>query len=67
MGPKFVADFEDIQDSDERAIRMRDAYERVNHLLSELGILWRPAVQCNASTPVMRPTYTRIRTAVSKR
>ena len=39
MGPKFIADFEDIQDSDERAIRMRDAYERVNHLLSALGIL----------------------------
>ena len=39
MGPKFVVDFEDILDSDERAIRMRDAYERINHLLSALGIL----------------------------
>lgn len=38
MGPKFVADFEDIQDQDERAIRIRDAYERVNHLLSALGV-----------------------------
>jgi hypothetical protein len=38
MGPKFVADFEDIQDQDERAMRMRDAYERVNHLLAQLGI-----------------------------
>ena len=39
MGPKFVADFEDIQDQDERAIRMRDAYERVSHLLRDLGVL----------------------------
>jgi len=38
MGPKFVADFEDIQDQDARAIRTRDAYERVNHLLSMLGV-----------------------------
>jgi len=39
MGPRFVADFEDIQDRDERAIRMRDAYERVSHLLRDLGVL----------------------------
>jgi len=39
MGPKFVADFEDIQDRDARAMRTRDAYERVNHLLSTLNIL----------------------------
>lgn len=38
MGPKFVADFEDIQDQEERAIRMRDAYERVSHLLHALGL-----------------------------
>jgi hypothetical protein len=38
MGPKFVADFEDIQDEDERAIRMRDAYERVGHLLELLAL-----------------------------
>ena len=38
MGPKFVADFEDIQDEDERAIRMRDAYERVNRILELLGL-----------------------------
>ena len=38
MGPKFVADFEDIQDPDERAIRMRDAYERVSHLLELLSL-----------------------------
>ena len=38
MGPKFVADFEDIQDQEERAIRMRDAYERVSHLLQLLGL-----------------------------
>ncbi len=39
MGPKFIADFEDLQDSGERAMRMRDAYERVNHLLGSLGVL----------------------------
>lgn len=37
MGPKFVADFEDIQDRDERSVRTRDAYERVSYLLSALG------------------------------
>jgi hypothetical protein len=38
VGPKFVADFEDIQDAEERAIRTRDAYERVSHLLTGLGL-----------------------------
>jgi len=38
MGPKFVADFEDIQDTEERAIRTRDPYERVAHLMSALGL-----------------------------
>jgi hypothetical protein len=39
MGPKFVADFEDLQDREARAIRTRDAYERVNHLLRALSML----------------------------
>jgi len=38
IGPKFVADFEDIRNSDERAVRTRDAYERVNYLLSALDV-----------------------------
>lgn len=38
VGPKFVVDFEDIQDRDERAIRMRDAYERVGYLLRTLEL-----------------------------
>jgi hypothetical protein len=38
MGPKFVADFEDIQDQDVRAQRTRDAFERVNYLLRVLGV-----------------------------
>jgi hypothetical protein len=38
MGPKFVADFVDIQDPDARAIRMRDAFERVDQLLRMLGV-----------------------------
>ncbi len=33
-GPKHVADFEGITDSEERAFLQRDAYERVNALLS---------------------------------
>ncbi len=37
MGPKFVADFEDAGDPDERARIMRDAYERVNYFLRLLG------------------------------
>jgi len=32
MGPKFVADFEDIQGRDERAPRTRDAFKRVTRL-----------------------------------
>lgn len=38
-GPRFVADFEEIVDSEERAIRERDAYEKVNYLLRRLGVL----------------------------
>ncbi len=39
VGPKFVADFEDIHDQDERATRIRDAYERVSYLLRALGVI----------------------------
>jgi hypothetical protein len=35
-GPKHVADFEGITDAEERALLQRDAYERVNALLSLL-------------------------------
>ena len=38
VGPRFVADFEEIIDAEEREVKERDAYERVNHLLEELGI-----------------------------
>ncbi len=38
LGPRFVADFEEITDREEREIKERDAYERVNRLLEELGI-----------------------------
>ena len=37
IGPKSVADFDEITDEDARAIRQRDAYERVNALLQRLG------------------------------
>jgi hypothetical protein len=37
-GPKHVADFENIQDVEERARVQRDAYERVNALLERLGV-----------------------------
>jgi hypothetical protein len=38
IGPKFVADFEEVTDLEERELLQRDAYERVNYLLERLGI-----------------------------
>jgi hypothetical protein len=38
IGPKCVADFEEISDKDERDRIQRDAYERVNYLIEKLGI-----------------------------
>lgn len=38
-GPKFVADFEELDDTEEREILERDAFEKVNYLLEKLGIL----------------------------
>lgn len=37
-GPKFVVDFEEMTDAEERALMQRDAYERVNYLLEKLGV-----------------------------
>jgi len=37
-GPKFVADFEELDDTEEREILERDAFEKVNYLLEKLGI-----------------------------
>lgn len=39
FGPKSVADFEEIDDPDEQERIQRDAYERVNTLLSRLEII----------------------------
>jgi hypothetical protein len=39
VGPKSVAAFEEITDTEERGMRERDAYERVRHFLRKLGIL----------------------------
>jgi len=39
VGPKFIADFEEISDPEERELVQRDAYERVNYILSRLGIV----------------------------
>lgn len=39
VGPKFVADFEELSDPEERAIRQRDAYERASYLLEKLGVI----------------------------
>lgn len=47
VSPKFVAYFEDIQDQDERAIGIREAYERVTHLLRALGM---PRLLCPVSS-----------------
>lgn len=38
-GPKFVADFEEISDEEDRKQIERDAFERVNYLLLELGVV----------------------------
>ncbi len=37
VGPRWVADFDEIDDVEARAYRQRDAYERVAGLLSRLG------------------------------
>ena len=37
IGPHFVADFDGLEDPEERDLRQRDAYERVRQLLEELG------------------------------
>ena len=36
FGPASVADFDEINDPDDRALRRRDAFERVNSLLERL-------------------------------
>jgi hypothetical protein len=36
VGPKYVADFEDVTDPEERDLLQRDAFERVNTLISRL-------------------------------
>lgn len=38
FGPKFVADFGDVQDDEDRARIRRDAFEKVDHLLRGLGL-----------------------------
>ena len=38
-GPKFVADFEEITDEEDRKQIERDAFERVNYILGELGVV----------------------------
>ncbi len=38
VGPKWIADFDEIEDTDDRAVRIRDAFERVDYLLRGLDI-----------------------------
>ena len=38
IGPKSVADFEEITDREARDLRQRDAFERIDHLLEQLGV-----------------------------
>jgi hypothetical protein len=38
VGPKFVADFEEITDPEEREIKQRDAFEQVGYLMEKLGV-----------------------------
>lgn len=37
VGPKFVADFEELTDEEERALLQRDTFERVDYLLKRCG------------------------------
>lgn len=37
-GPKFVADFEDVREPEERAVLMRDAFEKMDYLLRALKV-----------------------------
>lgn len=39
MGPKFVSDFLEIADQDERSTLQRDAFERIVYLLKGVGLL----------------------------
>ena len=41
VGPKHVADFDDIADPEERARLQRDAFERVNAFITRLKVLKR--------------------------
>ncbi len=38
VGPKFVADFEEMTDPEDRALRQRDAYEKLHYVLNKLGL-----------------------------
>jgi hypothetical protein len=38
VGPRFVADFEEVQDAEDRAILLRDAFEKVDYLLHRLRL-----------------------------
>ena len=38
VGPKDVAEFDETLDDEERSIRQRDAFEKVNFLLRQLGV-----------------------------
>jgi hypothetical protein len=37
-GPRFVADFMETEDGEERQRLQRDAYEHVNYLLEKVGL-----------------------------
>lgn len=38
IGPRFVADFDGLEDTEDRAMTQQDAYQRVAYLLGRLGI-----------------------------
>lgn len=38
VGPRLVADFDELTDQDARDLRQRDAFERANYLLAKLGV-----------------------------
>jgi hypothetical protein len=38
VGPSSVADFEELTDAEDRALRQREAFELVDRLLAKLGV-----------------------------
>ena len=54
VGPQWIADFDEIDDPEEREIRVRDAFERVDYLLRKLDLRRRWHAADSQSADYMR-------------